>query len=309
MPALIGARSFTAAAILAALVLGTGPSPSRAAGTPPAAPAGEAPSFVGGIYAQPSCAAPEEVSLETRRFGLSRHADGTVSGYRYESFAPAGSWVRIQTNRGASYQRMGAPDSLQVAFYRGTRPLAADFVPGEDLQSSEWSLTTYQRCDTLPAPLRLIHGEAAAAMNALDRIDRNCTGEPSDACGAMVLAAMDVNGDEFVSLAELSRLARVALYLAAASETIGGGATIEEEALLGAQAGGILVAPFVARAVLESYDYDADELLSPAEMLQDRGEMDGLAAGELAAAPGRPEVMQALGQLRALGDLVEALLR
>jgi hypothetical protein len=147
-------------------------------------------------------------------------------------------------------------------------------------------------------------------MQALDRIGRSCRGEPADDCGATVLAVMDVSGDGLLSVAELSRMARIALYLAAASEAIGGAEPIEEEALLEAQGAGILVAPFIARTVLDSFDYDGDRRLSPAEMLHDRGgAVEGLAAGELAAAPGRPEVLQALGELRELGRLVEALLR
>lgn len=292
-----------AAATVAAIIAGGAPVPAIEA------PAGEAPGFVGGVWAYPSCAEPEEVGIETRSFGLSRAADGRVSGYRYESFAPAASWVRTQTNRGVTFQREAAPGTLEVALYRGAQPLPAGAAPGDPPLGGEWQLRTYRRCDGLPSPLRLVHGEAAAGMQALDRIDQSCRGEPNDGCGTAVLAAMDVSGDGLLSVAELSRAARIALYLAAASEAIGGAEPIEEEALLGAQGAGVFIAPFIARSFLDSFDYDGDQRLSPAEMLHDRGAVGGIAAGELAAAPGQPEVLQALHELRDLGRLIEALMR
>lgn len=301
-------RLLTAAAATAVILLDGGEC-SRAVAAPPVAEE-PVPPFIGGILARPSCEAAEEVSFETRSFGLSRAADGTLTGYRYERFVFADGWVLAQTNRGATFQRETAPGVIEVAVRRDGMAAVHDGAPDEDsVQGEGWEVRTYRRCASLPPELRLIHGEAATAMAALDRIEANCRNRSEDACGAAVLAAVDVSSDGLLTVSELSRVVRVGLYLLAAADAIGGGEAIGEEALLSAQGAGVLLAPPIARAALDSFDYDGDQRLSPAELLQDRGGVADIAAGALAATSGRPELMAAIGRLRALGDLIEMLMR
>ena len=80
---------------------------------------------------------------------------------------------------------------------------------------------------------------------------------------------LDVSGDELLSLSEIARGMRLFAKWSAARQAGAEGKPLNAESKLGLHIIGVLLTPFGARPVLDSYDYNDDGLLSRAELFND----------------------------------------
>jgi hypothetical protein len=157
------------------------------------------------------------------------------------------------------------------------------------------------RCPMVPASLLLPFGEAVALFQAAGELQPLCAAGTDAACFSHAFARADLTGDGRLTLAELSRVLRGAAFFM--------GYLAERQAI---QPAGPLVAPVafagwlgppLIRPLLEGSDYDADGMLSAAELAQDR------AAGPLPLAGAAPlrGARDTLESLRALLGLAQAM--
>lgn len=114
-------------------------------------------------------------------------------------------------------------------------------------------------------------------------------GEPGEAeadivadCIDYFWGFLDVSGDGLLSLSEIARGIRLFGKWSAAMQAESQNQPLNTESKLGLHIIGVLLSPFGARPVLDSYDYDDDGLLSRAELFNDT---DLVGAVELSRRP------------------------
>ena len=70
-------------------------------------------------------------------------------------------------------------------------------------------VTAWRRCEPPPLAWMLRHGEGAAVLGAVERMEAGCVpGATALACAEAVVAAADVSGDRLLGPAEIARIAR-----------------------------------------------------------------------------------------------------
>ena len=180
--------------------------------------------------------------------------------------------------------------------------LAESLVLTVEGEEQEWvlpPLDNLERCDVLPGFLPVLFAEAVAIFKRLSEFDALCTGEGdiSPGCIAAAFDIIDLTGDGMFSPAELSRAARAAGFfighrMFAAKKSV---SFVPLEDLLVVQVAASALGPFLATNLIDSYDYDGDGFLSPAELMQDRSPEQGI-EGVVAsmASEVAPEVLSAV---------------
>lgn len=142
-------------------------------------------------------------------------------------------------------------------------------------------------CDRLPEEYYAIFGEAIAFFQGFDAIRRRCDRSSGGACANAIFAFLDVSGDSRLSRAEIARALRAAAFFVGYEAIVAQRKESEPDAglwdtyrvsvggIYGASALASLLGPFFTDNLVQSYDFDADGVLSLAEILQDR-EADSL---------------------------------
>jgi hypothetical protein len=161
--------------------------------------------------------------------------------------------------------------------------------PGAVPDPSAWNVITGQSCAGLPPQVQALYGETFAVLSAIDGAEGACAEGP-EACADALFTALDVHPDGRFNIAELSRLIRVTAQIGLIEN--GAGYLDEQAALLAIS---IPLAPVLAHAVVNSFDYDGDEGLSLDELLGDRVVLTS-DVGELLSGAGAQvdEMMKAL---------------
>ena len=184
------------------------------------------------------------------------------------------------------------------------RRLWSQVLPAEDAEATDhWNLATYTKCDSIPFPLSLLHGEPAAFLFSLEPAIRSCRGGQRS-CIDEVFGAVDIHADGALSTAEWARLIRVMLYFSLAY-----GEKSKSEKLGAVYAISVLAVPLAAAALVSSYDYDGDGKTSLDELFHAIAEQDA------ASIPGiegldpetRSKLEQAITILRGLSEQVPGL--
>ena len=168
------------------------------------------------------------------------------------------------------FLRMATEDGVQLLWWDpGTareseppRSLWSSVLPAGDADAGEhWRWETYARCDSIPFPLSLLHGEPAAFLFSLEPAIRSCrNGDPS--CIPLAFGALDLHEDGALSPAEWARVIRVTLYF-----TLAYAEKSKPERLAATYGVSMLAAPLAASAIVSSYDYDGDGKTSLEELL------------------------------------------
>ena len=111
-----------------------------------------------------------------------------------------------------------------------------------------------------------IYGDDIEAIESLKgRIETECHQDIKCAF-KHVWSFMDVTGEGYLSLAEISKFQRVIVkYWVVAQEQ----PEVKVEDIAGINLASILLLPITASSILHSFDYDNDGLLSPEEVLDD----------------------------------------
>lgn len=184
------------------------------------------------------------------------------------------------------------------------RRLWSQVLPTGDAEVGEhWDLATYARCESIPFPLSLLHGEPAAFLFSLEPAIRSCRAG-NRSCIDEAFAAVDIHPDGALSTAEWARLIRVMLYFSLAY-----GDRSKSEKLGAAYAISVLAVPLAASALVSSYDYDGDGKTSLDELFH------AMARHDAASIPGiegldpetRSKIEQAITILRGLSKQVPGL--
>lgn len=233
-----------------------------------------------GIYSDSTCSDPgflwiyvPDITIDVDQGG----EDGSVSiGFLVPDSVPlVHGWQRIRAeySEGESFEyflRMATDDGVQLLRWDpGTakvseppRGLWSKVLPAGDADAGEhWRLETYARCDSIPFPLSLLHGEPAAFLFSLEPAIRSCrSGEAS--CIPLAFSALDIHEDGALSPAEWARVIRVTLYF-----TLAYAEKSKPERLAATYGVSMLAAPLAASAIVSSYDYDGDGKTSLEELL------------------------------------------
>ena len=233
-----------------------------------------------GIYTDTTCSSPRRLWIYVPDIAIDIDrgtADGSISvGFLQPDSGPlAHGWqrFRLEYSPDGTYDyflRMAASGSVQWAWWdpgpgKVREPPRGDWtkmLPSSEADAGKhWELVTYTRCDSIPFPLSMLHGEPAAFLFSLEPAIRSCRhGNPS--CIPLAFNALDIHEDGALSTAEWARLIRVTLYFSLAY-----GEERETDRLGATYAISVLAAPLAASAIVSSYDYDGDGKTSLEELL------------------------------------------
>lgn len=221
-----------------------------------------------GIWATPNCNSATDTLVFFNGFYLwLGEEETTLSGLSLASEAgaesagePPDDFIRLEESDGYPNFFQVLPDGrLREAFLPDDAELSAK-------PDADWASTDYERCgNALPRDKVMLHGEALAVLSVVNEAQSVCsTNQP--ACATTLFNGVDVTGDGNLSIAEIARLFRVAGYLAAVSEENGA----SNDDLAAVLATSLPVAPLMASAIVNSFDYDDNGTVSLAELSQDR---------------------------------------
>ena len=212
-----------------------------------------------GIYSDSTCADPgflwvyvPDITIDIDRSGT----DDSVSiGFLIPDSEPlVHGWQRFRNEYSKDetfeyFLRMATGDRVQLLWWdpgpanasEPPRRLWSQVLPADDVDAGEyWNLATYAKCDSIPFPLSLLHGEPAAFLFSLGPAIRSCrSGQRS--CIDEVFGAVDIHPDGALSTAEWARLIRVILYFSLAY-----GEKSKSEKLGAAYAISVLAVPLAA---------------------------------------------------------------
>lgn len=275
-----------------------------------------------GIYSDSTCSDPgflwiyvPDVTIDIDRGG----EDNSVSiGFLMPDSEPlVHGWQRFRAEysegeRFEYFLRMATDDGVQLLWWDpGTakvseppRGVWSRVLPSGDGDAGEhWRWENYARCDSIPFPLSMLHGEPAAFLFSLEPAIRSCrSGDPS--CIPLAFSALDIHEDGALSPAEWARLIRVTLYFTMAYPE-----RSTPERLAATYAVSVLAVPLAAAAIVSSYDYDGDGKTSLEELLH---AIEGQTTGSIPEIEGldpetRRKLEEAITILRGLSKQVPGL--
>ena len=223
----------------------------------------EVPESLRGIWAAPSCAAPEDTLVIHRGFYLWVAPEEVFLIGVQATPTDDGRWVRLsQANGYPMYLKLLADGTLRESYMPSDAPMNQE-------PTEQWETEDYVPChQTLPGVHALLHGEAVAMFAVMDQVYGRCAQDRA-ACAQTLFDGVDVSGDGQLSPAELARLFRVLAYVAA----VGSQGPTKHKDLAALMASSLPLAPLLASAIVKSFDYDNDGLLSMQELSQDRGSL------------------------------------
>lgn len=236
-----------------------------------AAAATEVPEPIRGIWAWPSCQAPKDTLVIYRGYYLWMDQEQTAfSGVTAKA---QGDEPWVQLTEASGYPIFFEPlDNNHLREY-----YAPDDAPLGAVPQPDWDYHDFESCNgQLPRAHAILSGETVAFFNAIDPVYGRCD-QDRQTCAQTVFDAIDVSGDARLSPAEVARLIRIALYIAAVS----GDEPVERQELAALMAASLPLAPLAARSIVSSFDYDNDGTLSLAELTQDRGSLIDQIEGQM----------------------------
>ena len=275
-----------------------------------------------GIYSDSTCADPgflwvyvPDITIDIDRSGT----DDSVSiGFLTPDSEPlVHGWQRFRNEYSKDetfeyFLRMATNDRVQLLWWdpgpakasEPPRRLWGQVLPAEDVDAGDhWSLETYARCDSIPFPLSLLHGEPAAFLFSLEPAIRSCRNRHRS-CIEQAFSAVDIHPDGALSTAEWARLIRVMLYFSLAY-----GEKSKSEKLGAAYAISVLAVPLAAAALVSSYDYDGDGKTSLDELFHAIAQQGAASIPEIEGLDPetRSKLEQAITILRGLSEQVPGL--
>ena len=223
----------------------------------------EVPAELRGIWATPNCSAPIDTLVMHRGFYLWIGQDETSLKGVVATPDVENDWVRLEESTGYPIFFKLLPDGKLRETYL---PEDANF---SEQPQDDWETADFESCqDSLPRPHVLLHGEAVSLFAVLDQVYGSCD-QDRQACAQTLFDGVDVSGDGQLSRAELARLLRVITYMAA----VGTDTPANNNDLGTLMASSLPIAPLIATAIVNSFDYNDDGVLSMAEITHDRGSL------------------------------------
>tara|TARA_Y100001970_G_scaffold208655_1_gene254303 strand:+ start:681 stop:1535 length:855 start_codon:yes stop_codon:yes gene_type:complete len=144
-----------------------------------------------------------------------------------------------------------------------TPPDGWDGIDYSFLNSNEFSI--YEKCDSIPSMYQIIYGEIVSLMNS--KVIETCTDESKPQnCINETFKFLDVSDNDELSIAELTRAARILIYFTFIDKRVDddrdiGFATYTTTSLF---------FPAISKILIGNYDYDNSNTLSLNEIYTDR---------------------------------------
>ena len=144
-----------------------------------------------------------------------------------------------------------------------TPPDEWDGIDYSFLNSNDFSI--YEKCDSIPGVYQIIYGEIVSLMNS--KLIETCNVETNpQGCITETFNFLDVSNNKELSVAELTRAARILIYFTFIDKRVGedrdiGFATYTTTSLF---------FPAVSKILIGNYDYDNSNTLSLNEIYTDR---------------------------------------
>ena len=133
------------------------------------------------------------------------------------------------------------------------------------------------RAAAIVAMLSFPAAVSATPFDELDGLIGRCETGPEAACADELWRFADVTGDDRLTGAELTRFIRLVVEWGIAEQAAASGGTdgadpFADSDRFGALAAAGLIGPFIARLVIENYDYNGDGVLERGEVFADSDE-------------------------------------
>ena len=144
-----------------------------------------------------------------------------------------------------------------------TPPDEWDGIDYSFLNSNDFSI--YEKCDSIPGVYQIIYGEIVSLMNS--KLIETCNVETNpQECITETFNFLDVSNNKELSVAELTRAARILIYFTFIDKRVGedrdiGFATYTTTSLF---------FPAISKILIGNYDYDNTNTLSLKEIYTDR---------------------------------------
>ena len=144
-----------------------------------------------------------------------------------------------------------------------TPPDEWDGIDYSFLNSNDFSI--YEKCDSIPGIYQIIYGEIVSLMNS--KLIETCNVETNpQGCITETFNFLDVSNNKELSVAELTRAARILIYFTFIDKRVGedrdiGFATYTTTSLF---------FPAISKILIGNYDYDNSNTLSLNEIYTDR---------------------------------------
>ncbi len=144
-----------------------------------------------------------------------------------------------------------------------TPPEEWDGIDYSFLNSNDFSI--YEKCDSIPSIYQIIYGEIVSLMNS--KLIETCSDDSNpQACITETFNFLDVSSNGELSIAELTRAARILIYFTFIDKKTGedrdiGFATYTTTSLF---------FPAISKILIGNYDYDNSNTLSLKELYTDR---------------------------------------
>ena len=144
-----------------------------------------------------------------------------------------------------------------------TPPDEWDGIDYSFLNSNDFSI--YEKCDSIPGVYQIIYGEIVSLMNSKLIETCNVETDPQE-CITETFNFLDVSNNKELSVAELTRAARILIYFTFIDKRVGedrdiGFATYTTTSLF---------FPAISKILIGNYDYDNSNTLSLNEIYTDR---------------------------------------
>ena len=144
-----------------------------------------------------------------------------------------------------------------------TPPDEWDGIDYSFLNSNEFSV--YEKCNSIPSMYQMIYGEIISLMNS--KLIKTCTDDSNPQnCINETFNFLDVSGNSELSVAELTRAARILVYFTFIDKRI------DEDREIGfvTYTTTSLFFPAISKILIGNYDYDNSNTLSLNEIYTDR---------------------------------------
>tara|TARA_B100000686_G_C16690985_1_gene917588 strand:+ start:445 stop:1308 length:864 start_codon:yes stop_codon:yes gene_type:complete len=208
----------------------------------------------------------ENCSAENQTFIISKNTsmwiNDTYVGFNISKTATVDDWIAYKWGElDGSYYYFLKKDKNQLL--EVTAPENWDGIDYSFLEENETSV--YNKCNSVPSLYQITYGEIINLMNS--QLIEVCNNDSNPAnCINETFNFLDVSQDKELSVAELTRAARIVVYFTFIDKRL------EEDRDIGfaTYASTSLVFPVISKIIIGNYDYDSSNTISLKEIYTDR---------------------------------------
>ena len=219
----------------------------------------EFPKNMQGIWSN-NCNAEKQVFIISNN--TSMWIDETYVGFNISKTANIEDWTAYKWGEiDGSYYYFLKYDNEQIL--EVTAPDNWDGIDYTFLERSETSV--YNKCESIPSTYQLIYGEIISLMNS--KLIEVCNKDDNSAtCINETFNFLDVSNDKQLSVAELTRGARIVIYFAFIDKQL------EQDRDIGfaTYTTTSIFFPVISKIIIGNYDYDNSNTISLKELYTDR---------------------------------------